>query len=919
MRETVRSLPSELSSFVGRTEEIAALTAMVGAGAVVTVVGPGGCGKTRLASRLCRGTAAEWPDGVVWVDLADEHDDEAVAYRIAAVLDLAIPEAFQALPALVGALADRSLLLVLDNCEQVVRGAAEAVAALSSGCRRLGILATGREPFGIEGERVRRVPPLDLADALELFLQRADIHNAGPETRAAARQVCDRLDRLPLALELAAGWAGTLSLPQLADSLREPYTVLGGSGRGGPFRQRTLAESMHRSHELLDADERMLFRRLAVFEPGFAMAAPAALGGVSPARLLRALRGLVDKSLVAADTTLEVARYRMLGVVREYALLRLAEAGETESVQRAHLRYYLEYVERARPLLDTDKDSWRAAIGVEYPNLRAAIERGLTLEPTLARRLTAGLAWFWHLGSYGLEGMRLLRSAIEAGREERDRLQAALLVASALVADTALPGGAGYDAARAAAELATETGAQDIGRLARVLCAVGRLGSDLDASYAEACAVRDDADRAGDGFVADSARALCGLVHLLRDGPVAAVERLEPAVDRLLRRGERAIASSGLAWLSAATAQTGELDRAAELAERAVSTAEPLRDFHRIGVARASSAEVLVRRGRLTEAAAVLAPIETLIEGIRPRPFVPGWERVHALLALARRDPDSAVDWCRRETRGADPDKAPTPWTAVVLVRALRARAGRHDRATEARDGPVRAARRPDVAAGRDLEAAAGILAALGQSPMVRIVPALQATVIDEQAHLLRADDIEQALRLHHEALRIRVDHGLLLDCVDSLEALAAVLAARGTADKAAILLGATERARVETGTVPGHEITDLRPRLETRLGAAFPGHLEDGRAMPLRRAIDYTTKTRGRRARPETGWESLTPTERSVVELAASGLSNPDIAARLFIGRGTVKTHLSHIYTKLGIANRTELARLNVLAEGDR
>ncbi|WP_110293644.1 helix-turn-helix transcriptional regulator [Nocardia tenerifensis] len=891
MPDPADALPAELSSFIGRTEELEAIGAAVAPGGLVTLVGPGGCGKTRLALRVARTVFHAWSDGVRWVALEDEHDDAAVAHRVAEALDVPVPAGADPVATVARGLADRQTLLVLDNCEQLGEGVAALVTGLLGRCPQVGVLATSRAPLGVGGEQMRRVPALALADALSLFLARAHAGDPTPEARGAARRVCDRLDRLPLALELAAGWTGTLSLTQLADSLHEPFAVLDGGSRTAPFRQRTLAESMRWSHDLLDDDERVLFRRLAVFEPGFAADEVAPLDA-TPGRALRTLRGLIDKSLVVADTTGAVARYRMLGVVRDYALLRLAEAGETESLRDRHLAAYLALVERAEPLLGTDQDAWRSRIALELANIRAAIDWGLDRpDPADGRGLAAAMAWFWYLEPRGLEGVRVLRRAVERGAGARDELQARVLAGLALVCDTTVYGFVGYESARAAAELAAEVGADAVGRLARSLCAVEQLGLDLNRAYTDAEALHLEASRIGDGFIADSTTALLGLIHLFRDEYRSAITQLDQALIGMRARNDRGFASFALAWLAAATARSGELARAAEIAEDAVATAQPLHDFHHMGSARAALAEIRVSQGLLDDAAAALAPIDRLLDG-ETSPFVPGWERVHAMRALAAGDPAEAIAWCRREGRtpGEAPDGPLTPMTQVVLATALRESG--------------------------ELAAATALLETLVTEPMIRALPSVHADVLDQRALLLHDNDIEQALRLHHEALRIRTGHDLVLGRAVSLEALALTLARRGTTEVAAVLLGAAERARSETGSAPDPTAAAARELLNSRVAEhELTDYLERGRAMDGARAVEYATKARGRRNRPDSGWASLTPMERSVVDLAVSGLSNPEIATRLYISRGTVKTHLAHVYAKLGVANRTELARLHVPA----
>jgi predicted ATPase/DNA-binding CsgD family transcriptional regulator len=880
----VHHLPPELSSFVGRSAELDAIVPVVVPGRLVTLVGPGGCGKSRLAMRLGARIAPLWTDGVWWVDLASENDPDLVAARIAASTELPVPGS-DAVRTLAHGLRDRDLVLMLDNCEHLVGGVVPVVSAILATCPRVAVVATSQAPIDVAGEQLWRVPPLTLADALDLLLERTG-HADDAAARAGARRICDRLDRLPLALELAAGWAGTLSTQQIAESLNDPFTLLDDGPRNAPFRQQTLAGSMRWSHDLLDDDERVLFRRIGAFEPGFtadAVRDVCGFAGIEPSIVLRSLRGLIAKSLVLADTTGQVARYRLLGVVREYARIKLDEAGESDTVRERHLATYLALVEGLAPLLDTDKDGWRERMHPEYVNVRAAVEWGLTREDTApARRLASATAWLWHLESRGREGLRLLRLAAVRGSGEHSVVQARVLLSLALVADTAAPEASSYEAAQAAVDLADDVGDAATSRLARALVAIGLIASDIDAARDLAIRVRDNAGAAGDAFVEDGCDVLVGLVDLLRDDD-RAIAPLHDAADRLLARGDRGVAATALTSLALAYARRGDLVDAEELAERAVAAAKPLRNFHHNGTAASALAEVRTLQGRRDDAAAALAPIGRLVGDSEPIPYIPGWARAMALLALCEGDPDRAVTWCRRE-RGWHPeqssDAALTPETQIVLAMALR---------SAGEDG-VAVLERAETAAGR-----------------LRL-PRVRAAVLEQRALHVGQTDVEGAYALHHEALRIRGEHGLVLGCIDSLEAIAGLATRRGSPETAAVLAGAAERARSESG----YAVQVAAPPARSELtGPELDAAYERGRRMELSEAVAYASRARGPRRRPDSGWESLTPTELEVVDLAVAGLNNPQIAERLYMSRGTVKAHLGHVYAKLGIGNRTELARI--------
>lgn len=808
------NLPVPLTSFVGRVAELDAVATALRDAWIVTVAGPGGCGKTRLAIAA----ATRVPDAV-WVDLAATGDPATVPELVA--------EALGVLPvhgSLARQLAGREPLVCLDNCEHVLGAAADVAVDLARAGVR--VLATSREPLGVAGEVVWRVPPLSGVDAVTLFRERARADES-----AAMRVACARLDGIPLAIELAAAWSSTLSVPEILRGLDDRFTLLVRGPRGVAARQATLAASMAWSHDLLDEDDRVLFRRLGVFAGGFTReAAEAVCGG----DVLGGLRRLVDKSLVIADTRDDGTRYRMLETIRQYAVGRLAASDEEDRVRERHLAHLSSAVERLAPLLDRDRDAWRAAVGTEQENLLAALEFGLrAADPEPARRLAAAISWLWHENRHGLTGLSLLRRAVDLRPDARDALQAKLLTGLALVADTARPIGLEYDAAQAAYEIATAAGDTGTASLARVLSAVGQLYQDFDTAWTLA----SEARARGAGFVADAATALLGIIHHLRDEHDEAMPLLRAAVDGLARRGDRGIASTALAFLASGTLYSGDVDGARSLAGEAVRMARPLADYHRIGAATAVLATVEMAAGRLDAAEAVLEPVLRLVADADHAPFVPGLARTTGWLRLRQGSPAEAITWFARETAWLpeDADIYLAPQTLTGLAEALRV-TGDLDGAASACTRALESARRIGM-------------------------PRVVADALAEQAVL----DPDRAVELQHEALAIRASHGLWLACQDSLAALAEL-----TSD--AVLLDPS---------------TELRTRVE------------------------YAQRSRGRRGRPASGWASLTPAEQSVVRLAADGLSNPDIGARLYMSRSTVKTHLSHVYAKLGVTNRTELAAL--------
>jgi predicted ATPase/DNA-binding CsgD family transcriptional regulator len=894
------TLPVHLTSFVGRRAELAAVSALLRGRRLVTLTGVGGSGKTRLAARVAADQAARWPDGTWWVELEAVTDPTQVAEVAAAAAGVLVEPVRGPLPSLTAQFRDRRALVCLDNCEQVVEGAAEVAQALRRSGTEVTVLATSREPLGVAGETVWQVPPLREDDALALFLERASLVRPGftldRSSEDAVRTMCRRLDGIPLALELAAAWLRTLTPRQIAAGLDDRFALLVGGPRGAVPRQQTLAASIEWSHALLAERDRIVFRRLAVFAGGFGLEAARAVvagGEVARAEVLSVLRRLVDKSLVIAEERAGEARYRLLETIRQYAADRLVEAGEAAATRDRHLAWFLALAEDLEPELQRDLDAWRTRLERERDNLRAALDWGLAApDPERGRRLAAGLPWLWHLHRHGREGLEYLRRAIDRAPRDRSALQARLLTGIALVADTASPVGLEFDAAQRALAIATERGEERLRALCLLLSAVGRFYTDFGAAWALTVDALRAAEATGDAFVRDAARALQGIILHLRDRHQEAEPVLESAVEGLLHR-HRGIAATTLAFQAGGALSTGRVDLARRLAERAVGVAEPLGDYLRVGSTRSTLAIVHGLAGDVDGGVRLLRPVARLVEEGGADVFVPGMARAMGLLRLWRDDPEEAASWFGREARSTD--RGAETWLVAQSLPGLGAALialGRLDQARDALDRAVAVARRLDM-------------------------PGVLADALEQQGRLAgAADDADRAIELHHEALGARVEHGLRTFSVDSLEALAALAARAEPAPEAVRLLAASDRARASM-TYP-RDPARRRAYQATVAGlrAALGDHpfsqaWAEGGRLTLDEAVAYARRSRGARRRPVTGWASLTPTELDVVRLVVDGLSNPEVGSRLFMSRGTVKTHLSRVYAKLGVANRTELATL--------
>ena len=433
------NLPSQAASFVGRAAELAELRSLVAGGSrLVTITGPGGIGKSRLGLQVAADALDGAGDGVWLVELAPVADPELVASTVAAVLQVREERGRPVLDTLADAVGDRSLLMVLDNAEHVLGATAKLADALMRSCPRACLLVTSREPVGISGERVFRVPPLPVPPAdltvpgqlaayesVQLFTERALLHRQGfavnDDNAAAVAAVCARLDGIPLALELAAARLGSLSVPEISSRLDQRFRLLTGGSRTALPRHQTLRALIDWSYDLLNPEEQMVLDRLSVFVGGWTLEAAEAITSAGDAgewQVLDHLAALVNKSLVQAEESNGSTRYRLLETVRQYAAEHLAqragpELGETRA---GHRDYYLGLVETADlHLRGPDEAAWLDRLEAEFDNIRAALAYSLadpgSAEPGL--QLAAGLRWFCYLRGHAVEVLGALNALLE--------------------------------------------------------------------------------------------------------------------------------------------------------------------------------------------------------------------------------------------------------------------------------------------------------------------------------------------------------------------------------------------------------------------------------------------------------------------------------------------------------------------------
>jgi len=904
--EVTGDLPMFLTTFVGRERELDELRSLFRERKrLVTLVGIGGIGKTRLALELGFSAGDLGWAKVYLVELASLANPGLVD---GAVLE-SVGGGFSRSPlqAAVEYLREATALLVLDCCEHVLNASRRVAEVLLRRCPSVAILATSRSPLDIAGELVWPVPPLSMqkrsdageagaSDAARLFADRASYVRSrfelSEDVAGAVETIVRRVDGIPLAIELAAARVRVLSAEEIAGGLDDHLRLLRGGHQSDP-RHQTIRASLDWSHELLTDRERQLFARLSVFSGGFDLGAATAVcagDAIVPDQILDEIQGLVDKSLLAVERREGATRFRMLDFVRQYASERLAAAGEGVPLADRHRAYFGELAQRA------DRELWalvpagRARLDDESPNLRAAIDDGCARAPDDALAMVGALGLYWRVRGRLAEGVtateQSLRAAPPAPSPGRALALAKLSLLSFWLGD--------FARTQSSATSALEMGAA-IGDTRSQALALGQLGALVilgDPGVGDPMLMRaaELARTAGDDVALCDSLAPLAISYFCQDDPGAMRSPLEEA----LRVAEAIGFEDVIRWCLWCLAHTafsaGDLVGARAHGERALAMMtgqDPL--------SRYCAVEILcLLDANMGAADAARERAEADFEQSRQERLRLGTGvLMHALgaAALAADDLDRAEQWAR-SLYEQESEVCYLGWhaqeilVAVALARDDRVQAKIHVERLLAAAEPLRNRR----------------ARAVGHLGLAR-------------ALLLEGDD-ERAESVTHDALKVLMDNGWRPGVIDALDVVAEVALFTGQYERAVRLIAAAQKERTTLGLVAFPMLRERTKRNLASAGAALGDEsleraLQDGARLSLQEAVAYAQRGRGEHADATHGWASLSPVERQVVELASQGLSNPDIARELFISRNTVKVYLSRAYAKLGVANRTELARL--------
>ena len=891
----VHNFPMQLTRFVGRQRQVADVRESLTTERLVTFTGAGGIGKTRLAQQLCAEPNEHFPGGAWFVDLAPIDVPDVVPIAVARALGLPDQPGRTTLETLTHSIGEQHTLMILDNCEHVVDTVASLLTSLLGACPHLKVLATSRESLAVAGEVTWRVPPLSLeTEAVDLFIDRA--RRVRPqlavtaEALATIAEICRRLDGMPLAIERAAARTRSLSLKEIAEGLHDRFRLLTGGARTAVRRHQTMRASVDWSYELLTGPEKVMFQRLGVFVGGCDLTAAeevAAADDVDRCQVLDLLTTLVDKSLVYVDDNAGTARYRMLEALRQFASERLNEHGDADRVRKRHRDYYA---------------SLAALIGAPSADVRVQRLRDAALEMD---NLHAAFLWSHESNDFDLALQ--LASSLQAVWLETGRI---------------LEGIAWFDAVLANIGDAALTPAVHAHALAdRAILASHLAAVDAFSQAQQALALARDV---GDEPLLTRALTACGSIAAFE--PDLALPFLDEAESLARSSGDMWCLGQVLAFKSyAAVSGAGDPTAAIRYGTEGRDVSDTVGDTSSSRWSRWSIGDALYMKGDCMEA---IGRLRQLIDEAHAAQDVQA--RVVAEIVLVYPLSYLGKTAQARATAAAAVESSTTlslPLEGLAYAAKAVAALAAGDFASAASASSAALERLGDNAAFAALNVNPAAVVALiaGKYAEARVMTD-KAVSVRRGWHLACAlGDGARVALAQGEVERARSDAGKALAEIvrvqayqplpDILEILATISVANGNHDVGIRLFGAAQSMRDRTQLVRlpffDHDHARAVATARTALGQEdFDRAWAEGTALSTDDAIAYALRGRGERRRPATGWEALTPTERDIARHVSTGLANKDIATRMFISVRTVQTHLTHIYAKVGVTSRVQLAQ---------
>lgn len=907
------NLPFVLTSFVGRSEAIAQIAQRVTDQRLVTVTGAGGCGKTRTTLHAAAQLATGY-DSVTFVDLSsisDPDDFEPLLLRSFAGADGA-----PSLDVLARRLSNGTHLLLVDNCEHMVSLCAQIIETLTASAGGLRVLATSREPLGVIGEAVVHLPPMSLtpadlqpedemstSDAVDLFIERARLVRPEFGVRGgslpAVTEICRRLDGIPLAIEMAAAHVRTMAPSDILDGLTDRFRTLMGGAYRSLGRHQTLQASVDWSYRLLGERACQVLDRLSVFAGWFdASSAEVIIEGapIDSYEVLPLLAELVDRSLVVAHTSVSPTMYHLLESVKQFASERLAESGSSGEFRQRHAMHFANLAEQAAIGMDNESpDRWLSRVDLDLANLSAGFDWFVEGGQVVAARAMCGALTLYWSGTGRLKQARSWYRRSAACGEPGDRDQLRTMWGEAYLDVYAGDLAAGVDGAERTLEFASVAG--DLKHAARALGTIAtvRLVTHPTLALDSASRAARLAQEVGDRWCeVDASQIAAYTCAHLRD-PNAALSWLDRALPLARRIDNPQLLAWDLLGRASVAEQCGSPAVALGFLVQAEGLLDRTRDQNIHGLVAAAQVQNRTLMGDFDGCL-------ELVGGALSRSIEDGaWFATLGLtVALARfqlsmGDAAGCLDTCDANlhlfetvgpTRGGD---------LLVLAAA----------ATLA------------ITPQRLDEATARISAARERAERSGGTASVAVTDVGLAAVSFAAGNVDAARRVLERAVPVLAAHALLPELISAGRLLAAAMSHQGKDEDAARLFGAADACAAEhylAADLWAFLSTEARRGTELKLPPARLAELHtEGSVADFVELVCHLTRGSGRTKRPTSGWGSLTPTERRVVELIREGRSNRDIGRKMFVTPGTVKTHLAHIYAKLQVANRTELAAASV------